>query len=110
MWIVAKIKKKELSIFKDNLIASFGKETKFYHPKIEYHKYFKNSVEKKDKKILVENFLNDYENLFGYDYIEQIDKRIDKGNFKENFLNISQHGMLNRKDFILNLYKSYHLT
>ena len=78
--------------------------------KFDYHKYFKNSVEKKDKKILVENFLNDYENLFGYDYIEQIDKRIDKGNFKENFLNISQHGMLNRKDFILNLYKSYHLT
>ena len=78
--------------------------------KFDYHKYFKNDTEKKDKKILVENFLNDYENLFGYDYIEQIDKRIDKGNFKENFLNISQHGMLNRKDFILNLYKSYHLT
>jgi len=38
----------------------------------DYHKYFKNGTEKKDKKILVENFLNDYENSFGYNYIEQI--------------------------------------
>ena len=63
MWIVAKIKKKELSIFKDNLIASFGKETKFYHPKIEYHKYFKNRLKKFEQYIL-ENYVFCYNENF----------------------------------------------
>ena len=63
MWIVAKIKKKELSIFKDNLIASFGKETKFYHPKIEYHKYLKNKLKKFEQYIL-ENYVFCYNENF----------------------------------------------
>ena len=40
MWIVAKVKKKELNNFKINLIKKIGKETKFYQPKIVCHKYF----------------------------------------------------------------------
>ena len=52
MWDIAKIKKKELEVFKDNLIKKFGKETKFYHPKIECHKYLKNKLKKFEKYIL----------------------------------------------------------
>ena len=42
MWMVAKIKKKELHIFKEELIKKFDSEIKFYNPKIQYQKYFKN--------------------------------------------------------------------
>ena len=36
MWVVAKIKKKEVKIFKKDLIEKLGKDTLFYCPKIEY--------------------------------------------------------------------------
>ena len=41
MWIVAKVKTKEINIFKKKLFEKLGKDIKFYHPKIEYYKYFK---------------------------------------------------------------------
>ena len=63
MWIVAKIKKKELNIFKDNLIKNFGNETTFYHPKIEYHKYLKNKLKKFEQYIL-ENYIFCYNEKF----------------------------------------------
>ena len=52
MWIVAKIKQKELNIFKKTLTEQFDNNIKFYHPKIQYHKYFKNKFKKFDKLIL----------------------------------------------------------
>ena len=62
MWVVAKIKNRELEIFKDNLIKKFGKETKFYYPKIECHRYLKNKLKKFEKLILGNyifyNFIN----------------------------------------------------
>ena len=42
--MVAKIKKKELHIFKEELIKKFDSEIKFYNPKIQYQKYFKNKI------------------------------------------------------------------
>ena len=56
MWIVAKTKRKELNIFKEKLIMKFGKEIKFYYPKIEYHKWYKNKL-KKTEKLLLENYV-----------------------------------------------------
>ena len=45
MWIVARVKIKELNIFKIKLIEKLGREIKFYHPKIEYSKYFKDILD-----------------------------------------------------------------
>ena len=63
MWVVAKIKGRELEIFKDNLIKKFGKETKFYYPKIEYHRYLKNKLKKFEHHIL-ENYIFCYNQRF----------------------------------------------
>ena len=56
MWVVAKIKKKELHLFKKELIKKFGPETKFYSPKIQYQKYINNKIQKIEKLIL-ENYI-----------------------------------------------------
>ena len=52
MWMVAKIKKKELHLFKEELIKKFGPEIKFYSPKIQYQKCIKNKIKKIDQFIL----------------------------------------------------------
>ena len=56
MWVVAKIKIKNLNIFKKNLAEKIGSDIKFYHPKIEYHKYFGNTV-KRFEKFILENYI-----------------------------------------------------
>ena len=56
MWAIAKIKKKEIKIFKEDLIKEVGKEVKFYCPKIEYIRYSGDKAkrfEKSPKKIVV---------------------------------------------------------
>ena len=63
MWMVAKIKIKEINIFKKKLIEKLGKETQFYHPKIEYHKYFGNTV-KRFEKFILENYIFCYHEKF----------------------------------------------
>jgi len=50
--MVAKIKKKELHLFKEELIKKFGPEIKFYSPKIQYQKCIKNRIKKIEKFIL----------------------------------------------------------
>ena len=44
MWVVAKIKKKEIETFKKDLIKKSGDGIEFYSPKIEYHQFFKNKT------------------------------------------------------------------
>ena len=56
MWVVAKVKAKNLNIFKKNLIEKLGKYTQFYHPKIEYHRYCGNKVKRIEKPVL-ENYI-----------------------------------------------------
>ena len=56
MWVVAKIKKKELNIFKEKLTEKFGKEVEFYYPKIQYYKRSRNKLRKIEKFIL-ENYI-----------------------------------------------------
>tara|TARA_B100001123_G_C14913171_1_gene868645 strand:- start:56 stop:556 length:501 start_codon:yes stop_codon:yes gene_type:complete len=63
MWIVAKIKKKEISTFKQKLVEKFGRETKFYYPKIKYNKFIKNKVKEFEKHIL-ENYIFCYNKRF----------------------------------------------
>ena len=56
MWVVAKVKIKDLNIFKKNLTEKIGSDIKFYHPKIEYHKYFGSKV-KRFEKFILENYV-----------------------------------------------------
>ena len=63
MWVVAKIKIKNLNTFKKDLIKKVGSDVKFYHPKIEYDKYFGNKV-KKFEKFILENYIFCYHEKF----------------------------------------------
>ena len=63
MWVVAKIKKKKIEIFKKNLIEKAGQDIQFYCPKIEYNQYFKNKIIKLEKSAL-ENYIFCYHNNF----------------------------------------------
>jgi len=63
MWTVAKIKGKNLSIFKKDLQAKLGKDLKFYCPKVEYYKYYGNKF-KKFEKFVLENYVFCYHEKF----------------------------------------------
>ena len=63
MWVVAKIKIKNLNNFKKDLSEKIGNDIKFYHPKIEYHKYFGNTV-KRFEKFILENYIFCYHEKF----------------------------------------------
>ena len=63
MWVVAKIKIKNLNTFKKDLSEKIGNDVKFYHPKIEYHKYFRDKV-KKFEKFILENYIFCYHEKF----------------------------------------------
>ena len=56
MWVVAKIKIKNLNTFKKDLSEKIGNDIKFYHPKIEYYKYFGDKV-KRFEKLILENYI-----------------------------------------------------
>ena len=63
MWIVAKVKRKEFNIFKQKLVEEFGKDTQFYHPKLQYQRYIKNKI-KKFEKLILENYVFCYHEKF----------------------------------------------
>ena len=44
MWIVAKVKIKKLNTFKKDLDEKMYSKVKFYHPKIECHKFFGDKI------------------------------------------------------------------
>jgi hypothetical protein len=67
MWIVAKVKVKNLNIFKKNISDKIGKDIIFYQPKFEYHKYFGNKV-KKFEKFILENYIFCYHKKFKFFY------------------------------------------
>ena len=83
MWVVAKVKTKELSIFKKNLIEKLGKDTKFYHPKIEYYKYFGYKVKRIEKFVLGNYIFCHHEKFKKFSFINEV--RFLKG--LEYFLN-----------------------
>ena len=63
MWVVAKIKKKEVKIFKKNMIEKSGKDTQFYCPKIEYQQYLRKKI-KKLEKLALGNYIFCYHKNF----------------------------------------------
>ena len=63
MWVVAKIKIKNLNIFKKNLAENIGSDIKFYYPKIEFYKRFGNKV-KRFEKFILENYIFCYHDKF----------------------------------------------
>jgi|TARA_B100001964_G_C13980175_1_gene485844 hypothetical protein len=64
MWLVAKIKKREIETFKRDLIKKSGSNTEFYCPKFEYYKYFRKKV-KRLEKFALENYIFCYHKNFG---------------------------------------------
>ena len=81
MWVVAKVRIKELNIFKKNLAEKIGDDVKFYQPKIEYYKNFGNRVKRFEKFILESylfcyhpkfkksNFINEVKFVRGLEYL-----------------------------------------
>jgi len=63
MWVVAKIKKKEIHLFKKELLKKFGSEIQFYNPKIQYQKFIKNKI-KRFEKFILENYIFCYHKKF----------------------------------------------
>ena len=63
MWVVAKIKKNEINVFKKKLNEKFNNEIEFYYPKIQAHKYEKNKL-KKVEKLILENYIFCYHKKF----------------------------------------------
>ena len=56
MWVVAKIKRKELHIFKKKLSEKLKGEVQFYYPKIQLQRYLKNKI-KKSENLILENYI-----------------------------------------------------
>ena len=52
MWIVAKIKTKEINIFKKKLIEKTGEKIQFYYPKILFKKISGNKYLEKEKPVI----------------------------------------------------------
>ena len=63
MWVVAKIKIKNLNVFKKDLVKKVGSDIEFYQPKIEYHRYFGDKI-KRFEKLILENYIFCYHERF----------------------------------------------
>jgi hypothetical protein len=63
MWVVAKIKIKNLNTFKKDLTDKLGADIIFYQPKVEYQKYNGNKF-KKFEKFILENYIFCYHKKF----------------------------------------------
>ena len=63
MWTVAKIKLKNLNTFKKDLTEKLGSDIKFYHPKVEYHKYYGDKV-KRFENLILGNYIFCYHKKF----------------------------------------------
>ena len=63
MWLVAKIKIKNLNTFKRDLIKKVGNDIEFYYPKIVYHRYCGDKVRRFEKYVL-ENYIFCYHEKF----------------------------------------------
>tara|TARA_B100000315_G_C14510659_1_gene556784 strand:- start:145 stop:1233 length:1089 start_codon:yes stop_codon:yes gene_type:complete len=78
--------------------------------KFNYHQFFKDKDYKVDKKILINRFVKKYKHLFSYNKEEDINTRINLKKFKNNFIKFSHYSKINRKNFLIALYKAYHFT
>ena len=90
MWIVAKVKIKNFGTFKKNLAEKIDNDVKFYHPKIQYDKYFRDKV-KKFEKFILENYIFCYHEKFKktnsineFKYIKGLDYFLEGYNQNQN--------------------------
>ncbi len=86
----------------DNVITFSGK--------FKIDDFFSNKFEKIKKEKLLSIFIKKYRFLIKENKEERIKLNINIKRFKKNFLSIYKKNYLNRREFILNLYKSYHIT
>ena len=63
MWVVAKIKIKNLNTFKKNIAEKVGDDVKLYQPKFEYYKNLGGKV-KRFEKFILENYIFCYHEKF----------------------------------------------
>ena len=77
--------------------------------KFNYHQFFTNSNHKIDKTLLINRFIKKYHFLFSYNREEDIDTKINVKKFKNKFINLNNKKKIDRKEFLINLYKAYHL-
>ena len=63
MWVVAKIKIKNLNTFKKNIAERVGDDVKLYQPKFEYYKPLGGKV-KRFEKFILENYIFCYHEKF----------------------------------------------
>ena len=52
MWAIIKVDNKSLNLLKNDFFSKLGKEVKFYIPKIQLKKFFKNKIQLKEKYLL----------------------------------------------------------
>ena len=90
MWVVAKIKLKNLNIFKKDLKEKIGSDIKFYNPKIEYYRYYGGRV-KRFEKFILENYIFCYHKNFKksncineYKFIKGLEYFLDGHNQNQN--------------------------
>ena len=76
---------------------------------IDYAKYFSGPGDKIEKKELIDVVLKEYHYLFSHHKKENIQLNIDTIRLREIFLNLNSNLKLNRKEFLVDLFKSYHL-
>ena len=77
--------------------------------KFNYHQFFTNQDHKVNKKILINKFITKHKYLFSYNKEENINTKVDLKKFKNFFIKLSDD-KINRKDFLITLYKAYHIT
>ena len=102
MWVVAKIKKREIHLFKKELLKKFGSEIQFYNPKIQYQKFIKNKI-KRFEKFILENY------IFCYHEKLALPKEINKYKFLKGLEYFLQGHYQNQSEIIkfINHCKSF---
>ena len=63
MWVVAKIKIKDIEIFKKHFVEKCGDEINFYTPKFLFSQHYKDKIKKFDRFVL-ENYIFCYHEKF----------------------------------------------
>ena len=72
MWVVAKVKIKNLVMFKKKLAEKMGSDVRFYYPRIEYHKYNGNKVKIFEKHVLESYIFCYHENFKKACFINEV--------------------------------------
>tara|TARA_B100000029_G_scaffold336871_1_gene329013 strand:- start:219 stop:1271 length:1053 start_codon:yes stop_codon:yes gene_type:complete len=81
-----------------------------FSDKFDYQQFFKDRNHLRDPNKLLMSFLKKYSYLFSQIEIENIKINLSIGKFKKNFNKLSGTKKINQREFLVLLYKSYHLT